>query len=1137
MELNLQSFRRIALVIGLTLAISLLTTPLWSQATSGDVVGTVVDASGAVVPNATVNALNVATGIKSTTKTNASGEYRFSNLPVGRYNVSSTSEGYGVTTVQAAVELNKTSTVQLKLQVGKVSTTVEVGAVAPAIDTTTAQLQSTYEPQQLQDLPTASVGLGVLNLSLLQAGVASAGSMGAGTGPSVGGQRPRNNNFTIEGVDNNDKGVTGPLVYIPNDAVAEFSVLQNQFSPEFGHSTGGQFNTVVISGTNNFHGKVYEYMQNRNMNAVDYSLANQGITSNPRYDNNRFGGQIGGPILKNKLFFFFNYEYNPIGQAASPGSPLLAPTASGYATLGAIPGVSAANINLLKTYAQASNACTASDISAKICPAGGTVSVAGTPVQLGVLPVVAPNFVNNYAYIGSVDYNISDKDKIRGRYIRNNYSSVDTAATLPVFFTPLVQPYYMASISEYHTFSSNVTNELRLGYLRTGYNYTVGSQTAPGLDMFPNITINNLGGINVGPDPNAPQYSVQNTYQLTNNLSVIKGNHSLKFGVEGRKYISPQLFIQRSRGDYAYTTLEGYALDQVPDGIAERSMGTAGYSGDQAAFYWYVNDVWKIRRNLSLNLGLRYEYTTTPYGWTQQALNSVADTPGLITFGSPQAPKKNFMPRLGFAWSPGGNSNTSVRGGFGMGYDVLYDNIGTLERPPQIGSTVDCPGNPVCPTSAFLANGGIKPVASSGISVLSRADAIASTSSFLPNNVKYPYSMQWNLGVQHVFANNYTIDVRYVGTRGVDLNTQTRLNMISVVTPTVNLPTYLTAPSQATLNALPYTLSALKAMSNYGSSWTAGGFDQQPITAYMPWGASSYHGLQTQLNRRFSNGLQFQAAWTWSHTIDNSTADFFSTVLTPRRPQDFQNMQAEKSNSALDRRHRITLQAIYDVPWFKNSGSFLKNVLGNFEVTPTYTFETGEQGDVQSAIDSNLNGDSAGDRAVFNPFGTPGVGSGVTPLCTSGLAAAITAGTLPAGTTCGATKVGTVSVNTTPYIVGYLANNPNAQYIIAGSGALATSSRNTLQMKPINNWDLSIVKRLTFTERYKFELGGQFMNLFNHPQFIGGYINTVNPITNALGTSTAVKNYLTPNASNFNAPQATFPSNARTMQVFMKFSF
>ena len=254
------------------------------------------------------------------------------NLLIGFYKVTVKSTDFRTTTVQVEVQLNTTATANVTLSPGAANEVVEVSGAVPIIDTTTPQIQSTYENKQLQDLPTAAFGMGVLNLSLLQSGVGSTGGLGAGTGPSVGGQRPRNNNFTIEGVDNNDKGETGPLAYVPNDAVANFTVLQNQLNAEFGHSNGGQFNTVVLSGTNTFHGRAYEYFINRNLNAVDQSLANEGIFTNPRFDDNRFGGRVGGPILKNKLFFFANYEYNPVGEASSPGSPILAPTAEGYST-------------------------------------------------------------------------------------------------------------------------------------------------------------------------------------------------------------------------------------------------------------------------------------------------------------------------------------------------------------------------------------------------------------------------------------------------------------------------------------------------------------------------------------------------------------------------------------------------------------------------------------------------------------------------------------------------------------------------------------------------------------------------------------------------------------------------------------
>jgi hypothetical protein len=244
------------------------------------------------------------------------------------------------------VELNKVATIAASLDIGSQSAIVEVSGATPLLNTTNAQIDNTFDTKITTDLPVSAIGLGVLNLALLQSGVSTSGGVGAGTGPSVGGQRPRDNNFTIEGVDNNNKSVTGPLVNVPNDAVQEFSALSNQFSPEFGHSNAGQFNTVVKSGTNDIHGKAFGYFQNRNFNAIDQSVIQalgQGA-KNPRFDDNRFGGQIGGPVLKNKLFYFGDFEYRVLGQASVVAGGLCAPTAAGYATIQGIPNISANNL-------------------------------------------------------------------------------------------------------------------------------------------------------------------------------------------------------------------------------------------------------------------------------------------------------------------------------------------------------------------------------------------------------------------------------------------------------------------------------------------------------------------------------------------------------------------------------------------------------------------------------------------------------------------------------------------------------------------------------------------------------------------------------------------------------------------------
>ncbi len=410
-----KSTRIVLCVIVLCLALAaLLLAParLEAQAISGDLVGTVVDPTGAGVPNVSVTATNTATNARSAATSNTQGAYRISNLEPGTYDLTATAPGFTTAQLRGiAVQLNQTTTANVALKIGGVATTVEVTAAAASIDTTTAQIENTFTSKQAADLPSTSIGQGVINLSLLDAGVASAGGIGVGTGPSVGGQRPRNNNFTIDGVDNNSKSVTGPVVYLPNESVGEFTLLQNQFQAEYGHSSGGQFNTIVKSGANNFHGTLYEYFENRYMNALNQSYKNSLIFSNPRFDQNHLGANFGGPIKKDKLFFFTSFEYNPLGLSPTVGSPIYAPTAAGYATLGALPGVSQANLSILQQYA------TAPAVSAN----GPLVTIGGVSVPTGIIPISAPSFTNGYYGVLSLDYNVSDKDQVRGRFIYDRY--------------------------------------------------------------------------------------------------------------------------------------------------------------------------------------------------------------------------------------------------------------------------------------------------------------------------------------------------------------------------------------------------------------------------------------------------------------------------------------------------------------------------------------------------------------------------------------------------------------------------------------------------------------------------------------------------------------------------------------------
>jgi hypothetical protein len=667
-----------------------------------------------------------------------------------------------------------------------------------------------------------------------------------------------------------------------------------------------------------------------------------------------------------------------------------------------------------------------------------------------------------------------------------------------------------------------------VGFNRFAQTINAGNFAFPGLDSFPNLLLIDLG-LQIGPNSNAPQFTIQNLYQATDNVTWTKGNHTFKFGMEARKYISPQSFTQRARGDYDYNTTSLYLLDQNPDKLAERSLGNPIYYGDQIGFFWYASDSWKLRHNLTLNLGLRHEYTTIPFGERAQKLNIAASVPGLIDFSEPRAPKTNFMPRVGVAWSPGASGNTSVRAGFGMGYDVLYDNIGILSLPPQLSGTIDTPQPPVI--NNFLANGGIKPGAGGIQTFPTVAAQQAATANHVVVDQKDPYSLQWDLSVQHKFGSNYSFEARYLGTRGDHLNVQTRINILDKVDSTHFLPTYLALPSQATLDALPNTLSSLLARPRLISAFAANNFTTN-IVEFTPSGYSIYHGLALQASRQFSNGLQFLGAYTWSHTIDNSTADFFSTVITPRRPQDFQNVNADRSSSALDHRHRFSIAAFYDLPYFKSGNWLRRNVVGNWLLAPIYTYQTGEPADVQSSVDANLNGDAAGDRSIFNAKGISGTGSDIRPLCTSAL---------PTFATCGENDFsakngppGPKNFDSRPFMVAYLASNPNAQYITAGQGALANAGRNTLQTRSISNLDVTAAKRFSLTERMRLEFQAQFLNVLNHPQFTPGFANRVDSIG---FTGSAATNYLTPSNAVFNQPEHAFPSNSRTLQLAMKFTF
>jgi hypothetical protein len=1110
------------------------------QATTGGIRGVVTDQNSAVVSGAQVTLTRKSTGGTQTSQTNSSGQFEFSNLQPGEdYNVSVEAQNFkNLSLTDVKVSVNQTTDLPVQLVPGLVteSVTVTAGGVE-LVDTTSANLSKAFSGRQVVELAQTTAGpagspAGVNNLALLAAGVTSSGGVGVGTGGSVGGQRPRNNNFVVDGVDNNDKSVTGPQSYISPEEVAEFTLLQNQFSAEFARSNGGNFLTVTKSGTNEYHGTFYGFVRNRYLNALDTIQKNAGVTRDssdgdlfmPRTDYFRGGFNVGGPVIlphfgeggpvvfngKDKLFFFTSYERVQTGSAASAGG-ITTPTAAGFAALAAIPGLSAANLGVFNTFAPVAPS------------AQDTITVLGRPIPVGNVSFAAPNFFKQNHAVINLDYLQNSSTQHHIRFTFTNGADIDNTANLPVFFVAIPSKQRLFSYTLIHNFSASVINETRLAFRRSSQNFPVPGLAFPGLSVFPNITLDDLG-LNIGPDPNAPQFGIENNYQVVNNLTWLKGNHTFKFGGDLRVVISPQSFSQRVRGDYEYLTTEQFLRDLSPDAFGERNAGNNIYYGNQKVLYAFAQDDWRIRPNFTLNLGLSYSYQQVPLGArTSQALNSISTVPGLLEFREPKAQTKNFAPKVGFAWSPdykngllgrvfGSGGKSSIRAGFSMGYDYIFDNLYILSNPPQLQQT-NAVDTSLPSTPGFLAGGGLP---DSPVLLTDPVVARQNTAAFIPDQ-EVPYSLTWTGSYQRQFGDDWSFEARYVGTRGVHLLSQNRLNSQAKVAPEdgrPGLPTFFSTPSQATLNALALDLNQINARSNLVPKYAAAGFDGASVVAFLSNGNSTYHGGSLQVNKRFSRGFQFTSAYTLSHLIDDTTAEVFSTVLSPRRVEDFQNIRRERADSALDHRHRFVTSWIYEVPWFAKSNGLTKTLLGGFNLAGTYTYETGERVTVRSGNDANLNGDNAGDRAILNPGGTEGIGSSVTPLCR-------------VTTNCNAVGAGAV--------VGYVANNPNARYIQTGNGAQSNIGRNTFLLPAINNIDFSIFKNFRFGEssRY-FQIRADFFNVINHPQYVPGSVNSVDPVGT---TGLTTLNQVTPLTSDFLNPSGVLSSNPRVIQLAARFNF
>ncbi len=1091
--------------------------PAAAQRLDGTISGTVKDPSGAVIPGAVITIIGDAIGATRTVVTSEAGYYSAPNLLVGSYKVKIDVAGFApYVRSNVQVQAAQVTEVTAELTVLGNEQTIQVHDGADLVQAQSSQLTKSFDDKIVTEISAVSgQNASVLNLAIYLPNTTTALGGTSGTGGSVGGLRGRQNSFSVDGVNNNDPSTTVVSQQVIPDAVQEFSLSSNQFSAEVGTAAGGQFNVVTKRGTNEFHGAAWLYNINRNYRAKS-NLADP-ANPNPRFDYNRAGGSLGGPILHNRWFIFGAYEYTTQGREAL-GSTATLPTSAGLNTLRSLAANDAVR-GILDQFPTAPTQSSTTPVN---------IGTSTTQIPVGNVSLSAPDWVTQHDYIINSDLNAA-KHSIRGGYIFTR-RRLPQAPSVPQaqFFAFAANDNKKVTFSDIWVINNSMVNEFRASYSRF-----INGTTLEGIAAtFPNVEITGGLGVQIGPLSNLPQGRTMNQYQLQEQVSKLIGRHSLKAGAEYRWYTSINDFLQNSRGIYYYTNLSNFLLDQVPANDQLQGIGSGVTSLNAKNVAVFVQDDFKLSPRLTVNAGLRYEFFGNPNAAANQEKNSVSDLPGTpLVFHTPKTDKNNFAPRIGFAWDLFGDGKWALRGGAGIGYDVAPFNFHMNAQPPQqqaiLRASSACAGQLVTPPSwcaSYLADGlGSNFLAGGAMKLAYRPPSDQATARSLTNQLmvdaRMPKVFNWALGVQHEIVKDTTVEIRYLGTRALFLPVQIQLNSQTAFERGARpLPTFFSSSEiPATMPADSPTLAQFLAAR--GRPYSSQGFPNA-ITSMQPAGTSVYHGGAVDLNRRFARGLLFRANYTWAKAMDDSTNDLFTSVVNPRRPQNPLNLRDEWSRSTLDIRQKAAMMWVYDIPKLELGSAILKNVLHGWQWNGTYLFQSGQPMTIQSGVDSNGNGDSAGDRVILNPNGVGRTGTGVRFVCRSAGGGTSTAASAAA---CG----GNASV------IGYVATNSDARYVQAQQGTVANVGRNTVDAEHFNVWNMSLFKSFNIAEGKKLQFRFEMFNAFNVGQYALGFAD-VAPVQ--ISTNATSPSYANVTAANF-LNERQFDRQGRSFQLGLKLSF
>jgi hypothetical protein len=1148
----------LVLLAGLAIILGPAASTSWAQLVKGSIQGTVVDSTGAVVPGADVVVLDPATSSTGRSASDNQGFFRIPLLAVGTYNLTVTKAGFRKVSV-VGVQVNSASTTNvgaLQLEVGQATTVVEVQAETTLVEASQAQVTNTLTGSTIAMLPVVGQNEGLDNLAVLLPGVNASRdnnfSNQNGVGFTSNGLRGRNNDQQIDGQNNNDNSVAGPGLFLGNtDWVQEYQVTTSNFGVEYSRNSGSIVNIVTKSGTNDYHGSAFVTENSwKTASLTNTQKAFEGLTKVPIYNDEFSGVSVGGPIVKNRVFFFagFDNEILPGTTISSTGS--LEPTPAGLQVLQAcLPN--SGTLNALGTYGpyaikdgnptpQASS-LTMKTITGVTCANGSALSA--TPVQFAGVQRSVPTPVKQYDWLARMDYQGS-KDRIYGRFIRQSQNYVNADGSGWTGFPVSVPSVGLQTGLDWtRTFSPTLVNDARLSYGRLsvifggnsfGNTVPTPDQLATGLASITMPT----GYAGFGYASNYPQGRWVNTYQFQDNLSWSHGKHTVKMGANITYQRSPNKALSNYNGTYTFSSIANFIKD-VPSTVGI-TLGTPDLDFREHDNFFYAGDDFKATKNLTVNLGLSYAYYGQPGNLFNKldTANETSSKPffnpalALSTRVFPLLPshKKDLGPSIGFAYAPGAGK-TVIRGGYRLTYDPAFYNfyLNIAASTPQVLSQsltgTTAAANPLLANPLGVnVRTQLASYLTLGVQDPRNFNQTALSPNFGPDHVQ-----GWSFGIQRQISAHTVVESRYVGNHGGGLFESSNGNpLVSGLAAT--FPSAVPAGVTACSSANAVVANAVgRANCNLG---------KQRLRSNSA--VSDYAGWQNELRAtNLWNQLTLLTSFTWSKTTDNTSEIFGSatnvgtgggnTIAFAQNP--FDTLHGEHSLSGLDFPAQWTVSYVESLPFYRGRKGLVGHVLGGWSVSGSYIIASGQPWTPIQYCINYCSGGGAYDTSFDTGF--VGLYETARPYLLQPKAP-ITTTAIYAADLCNYDGAAGCNMAPNTLLSWNAYNQGKGAYVIGNTahflvnGAYANSvynspwgnvGRNTMRDAGINRANFQIAKVTNVTERVAVRFDASFLNVFNHPNF-----NSVDPYLDDAG--------LTSETTGFGIPSlwsgGLFPSNGST---------